>query len=94
MLDRPPKKPIARRRVALRLVLAAGLVAYSALVGLAAALACSVKVTGLPLLAIVYVPVWLYVTLLSWPGPRVFLLGPAVFGVSSVVPVYVLNPFL
>lgn len=70
------------------------LVAYSALVGLAAALACSVKVTGLPLLAIFYVPVWLYVTLLRWPGTRVFLLGPVAFGFSSVVPVYVLNPFL
>ena len=70
------------------------LVAYSAWVGLAAALACSVKVIGLPVLALFYVPLWLYVTLPCWPGIRVFLLGPVAFGASAVVPVYVLNPFL
>ena len=67
---------------------------YSSLMGLAAALACSVKIIGLPLLVLFYVPAWLYVTTLRWPGWKAFVIGPVCFGIASVIPVYVLNPFL
>lgn len=68
-------------------------VGYSALVGLAAGLACSVKITGLPLVALFYglllPPIWI---------ARGFTLRTAVYGplaalATATITVYVLNPF-
>lgn len=68
-------------------------VGYSALVGLAAGLACSVKITGLPVLAFYYClllpPIWV---------ARGFTLRTAVYGplaalFTALFTVYLLNPF-
>jgi len=68
-------------------------VGYSALVGLAAGLACSVKITGLPVMALFYgmmlPPIW-------WAQGftlRTAIYGPMAALVTAILTVYVLNPF-
>jgi len=68
-------------------------VVYSALVGLAAGLACSVKITGLPVVALFYglllLPIWVArgVTL------RTAVYGPLAALATAIFTVYLLNPF-
>ena len=68
-------------------------IGYSALMGLSAGLACSVKITGLPVVAFFYClllpPVWRTQGL----NLRTGLYGPLAAILTALVVVYVLNPF-
>ncbi len=68
-------------------------VGYSMLVGLAAGLACSVKITGLPLVALFYglllPPIWVA----RGFSLRTTVYGPLAALITAIITVYVLNPF-
>jgi hypothetical protein len=68
-------------------------VVFSALTGLSAGLACSVKITGLPLIALYYGMLLIPIGIVRGVNWRAVVYGPMAGLLAALVTVYTLNPF-